>query len=155
MAKESAGIVLYRIREPDTEFFLVHPGGPFWKNKDAGGWSIPKGELSSGEELLAAAEREFFEETSHRLTGPFVPLGKIKTPGGKTIHAWATEGECDPEKVVSNSFEMEWPPRSGKMATFPEIDRAGWFALAQAEVKLHQGQAEFLHRLLALLKSAN
>ncbi|HEU5081048.1 MAG TPA: NUDIX domain-containing protein [Opitutaceae bacterium] len=152
MPKESAGIVLYRIREPDTEFFLVHPGGPFWKNKDAGGWSIPKGEISAAEEPLAAAQREFFEETAHRLPGPFVPLGQIRLAGGKIVHAWATEGECDPAKIVSNSFEIEWPPRSGKMAQFPEIDRAGWFTLHEAEVKLHRGQAEFLKRLMELMK---
>jgi predicted NUDIX family NTP pyrophosphohydrolase len=152
MPKESAGLLLYRIREPDMEVFLVHPGGPYWKNKDEGGWSIPKGELGGGEEPLAAAQREFLEETGHALTGPFVPLGTIRLAGGKQVHAWAAEGECDPAAIVSNTFKMEWPPRSGRFAEFPEVDRAGWFTLEVAAGKMHRGQEEFLARLGALLR---
>ena len=149
MPKTSAGILLYRFREAGLEVFLVHPGGPYWKNKDAGGWSIPKGEFIS-EDPLAAAQREFFEETAHRPIGPFVPLGEVRQAGGKIVQAWASEGECDPAKIVSNTFEMEWPPRSGKMAAFPEIDRADWFPLETAKNKLNQGQIEFLERLRML-----
>lgn len=151
MPKQSAGILLYRIHGAQTEVFLVHPGGPYWANKDIAGWSLPKGEFTESEEPLAAAEREFREETGHAVTGPFLPLGTIKQTGGKIVHAWAAEGECDPAQIVSNTFELEWPPKSGRRVTFPEIDRAGWFSLEDAAVKLHKGQVEFLTRLQALL----
>lgn len=150
MPKQSAGILLYRKQGQQTEVLLVHPGGPYWAKKDAGAWSIPKGELTEGEEPLAAAEREFREEIGQPVVGPFLPLGAIKQTGGKVVHGWATEGQCDPAQIVSNTFEMEWPPRSGKRATFPEIDCAGWFSLEDAAIKLHKGQAAFLERLQLL-----
>jgi len=152
MPKESAGILLYRMRGAQAEVFLVHPGGPYWAKKDIAGWSIPKGELAEGEEPLAGAEREFREETGHAVTGPFVPLGTIKQTGGKQVHAWAAEGECDPATVVSNTFELEWPPHSGQRVAFPEIDRAAWFSLDEAKVKLHKGQVELIERLQTLLQ---
>lgn len=152
MPKQSAGILLYRIGGTQLEVFLVHPGGPYWANKDVAAWSLPKGEFIEGEEPLAAAEREFREETGHAPTGPFLPLGTLKQAGGKIVHAWAAEGECDPAGIVSNTFELEWPPKSGRRVSFPEVDRAGWFSLEEAAVKLHKGQVEFLGRLRALLK---
>lgn len=151
MAKESAGLLLYRKHGGELEVFLVHPGGPFWAKKDEAAWSVPKGELASDEDPLLAAQREFREETGHSVTGPFIPLGSVKQSGGKTVHVWAVEGECDPALIVSNTFEMEWPPRSGKRATFPEVDRADWFTLTVAAKKLHKGQVEFLTRLEKLL----
>lgn len=153
MPKQSAGILLYRKGGTQTEVFLVHPGGPYWAKKDIAGWSIPKGEFAEGEEPLAAAQREFKEETGQELKGPFLPLGTIKQTGGKLVHAWAAEGECDPEKIVSNTFEIEWPPRSGKRATFPEVDRAAWYSTAEAAVKLHQGQVELLSRLEEMVRA--
>lgn len=140
------------MRGAQAEVFLVHPGGPYWAKKDIAGWSIPKGELAEGEEPLAGAEREFREETGHAVTGPFVPLGTIKQTGGKQVHAWAAEGECDPATVVSNTFELEWPPHSGQRVAFPEIDRAAWFSLDEAKVKLHKGQVELIERLQTLLQ---
>lgn len=151
MPKRSAGLVLYRKRGAFLEVFLVHPGGPFWAKKDAAGWSIPKGEAEEGEDLLTAAQREFHEETGLRVAGPFIPLGELKQSGGKVIHAWAVEGDCDPTAIVSNTFQMEWPPRSGKTATFPEVDRAAWFSLEDAMVKLHKGQVDLVMGLRALL----
>jgi predicted NUDIX family NTP pyrophosphohydrolase len=139
-AKLSAGLLMYRGAGANTEVLLVHPGGPFWAKKDAGTWSIPKGIPDPGEDLLAAARREFREETGFIAEGEFLPLGAFKQPGGKIVHAWAVEGDCDPSKLVSNSFEMEWPPRSGKRARFPEIDRAGWFRGTEALVKILAGQ---------------
>lgn len=147
MAKTSAGLLLYRRRGGAIEVFLVHPGGPFWAKKDLAAWSIPKGEIDEAEDALAAAQREFQEETGQPVSGPFVALGNVKQSGGKVVHVWAAEGECDPSRVVSNTFEMEWPPRSGKRATFPEVDRAEWFDLKAAVAKLHKSQAEFLTRL--------
>ena len=154
MPKQSGGILLYRRHSAKTEVFLVHPGGPYWANKDIAGWSIPKGELAEGEEPLAAAEREFKEETGNQLTGPLLPLGAIKQSGGKVVHAWAREGDCDPTTIVSSTFEIEWPPHSGKRVSFPEVDRAAWFSLDEAEVKLHKGQVEFLSRLEQQLRPA-
>ena len=147
MPKQSAGILLYRKRGESLEVFLVHPGGPFWAKKDLAAWSIPKGEFDGEEDPLAAALREFHEETGHNLLGPFVPLGSAKQAGGKVVHFWAAEGECDPAAIVSNTFEMEWPPRSGKRATFPEVDRSDWFTPEIAATKIHKGQLEFLERL--------
>ncbi len=153
MPKTSAGlIVVRRTRASWVEVLLVHPGGPFWKNKDAGAWSIPKGEVADGEEPLAAARREFAEEIGTPAgDGPFVPLPPVKQKGGKTILAWAVGGDLDAAAVVSNTFTMEWPPRSGKRLTFPEVDRAGWFNLETAHVKLNQAQAEWLQCLEVLV----
>ncbi|MGZ3543079.1 MAG: NUDIX domain-containing protein, partial [Vulcanimicrobiaceae bacterium] len=129
MAKISAGLLLYRWRDGDLEVLLVHPGGPFWAKKDRGAWSIPKGEADRGEDLLARARQEFHEETGCTAEGPFKPLVPVKQPG-KFIYAWAVEGTCDVTAVVSNTFQMEYPPRSGRFSTFPEVDRADWFDLA-------------------------
>lgn len=132
-------------------FFLVHPGGPFWKGKDAGAWSIPKGEYDQ-EEPLAAAIREFSEETGQVPEGAFIPLTPIKQKGGKEVRAWAVEGDFDPDKLVSNTFSMIWPPRSGKMQTFPEVDRGSWFLLPEAKEALNPAQHPFLDELLLKLK---
>ncbi|MGA2536226.1 MAG: NUDIX domain-containing protein [Terracidiphilus sp.] len=151
MPKMSAGIVLYRWRVGLLQVFLVHPGGPFWKNKDAGAWSIPKGEYSDGEGALPAARREFFEETGFALpAGEFNPLGEIRQPSGKVISAWAIEGDIAAEEVKSNLFSLEWPPKSGKIQEFPEVDRACWFDLDAAREKLIEGQRGFLDRLVRL-----
>jgi len=147
MAKISAGLVLYRRRAGGIEIFLVHPGGPFWAKKDAGAWSIPKGEAAPGEDLLARARTEFAEETGFVPAGEFRPLTAIRQAGGKTVHAWAVEGDCDAGAIRSNSFAMEWPPRSGQMREFPEVDRAGWFTLAAAREKIIAGQIGLLDEL--------
>lgn len=146
MSKVSAGLIMYRIRE-HLEVLLVHPGGPFWKNKDEGAWSIPKGEVAEDEELLAVALREFTEETALVPRPPYTPLTPIKQKSGKTVHAWAFEGDCDPGTIRSNTFSIEWPPRSGKTATFPEVDRADFFDLAEGRRKLNPSQAAFLDEL--------
>jgi predicted NUDIX family NTP pyrophosphohydrolase len=152
MAKRSAGLLLYRRRAEGIEVLLAHPGGPFWKSKDAGAWSIPKGEYAEGEDPLAAARREFIEETGLDLpAGEPVALGEIRQPGGKTVIAWAIEGDCDPSAIRSNTFTLEWPPRSGKRAEFPEVDRAAWFPLDQARVMILQGQLPLLERLAATI----
>ena len=148
MAKQSAGILLYRRRNDDLEVFLVHPGGPFWVNKDDHAWSVPKGEPLPDEDLLEAAKREFEEETGFTVNGSFLDLGTSKQPGGKYVHVWAIEGDCDPADVKSNPFSMEWPPKSGKTQSFPEIDRAAWFRHKTAKEKLHKGQVQFVDRLL-------
>ena len=147
MPKISAGLVLYRRRAGGIEIFLVHPGGPFWAKKDAGAWSIPKGEAAPGEDLLARARTEFAEETGFVPAGEFRPLTPIRQAGGKTVHAWAVEGEADSAAIRSNSFTIEWPPRSGQMREFPEVDRAGWFALAAAREKIIAGQIGLLNEL--------
>jgi predicted NUDIX family NTP pyrophosphohydrolase len=139
MPVQSAGILLFRFRDKHPEFFLVHPGGPFWKNKDAGAWSIPKGEFTD-EDPLQAAIREFHEETGTMLAGDFTPLSPVKQKSGKRVQAWAVEGDIDPEQVHSNSFEMEWPPHSGRKQLFPEIDRAGWFNFENAKQKILAAQ---------------
>jgi predicted NUDIX family NTP pyrophosphohydrolase len=149
--KQTAGILLYRIRNGDLEVFLVHPGGPFWMKKDDGAWSIPKGETEEGEDLLRAAKREFHEETGFSLDGNFIALTPLKQRGGKIVHAWAVEGDVDAESSKSNLFSMEWPPRSGRRAEFPEVDRAAWFTLEAAKGKILQGQAEFLEELRRLV----
>ncbi|BFU96452.1 MAG: conserved protein of unknown function [Nitrospira sp.] len=146
-SKTSAGILLYRRRTSGVEVFLAHPGGPFWARKDDGAWSLPKGEYDSEEDPLMAARREFTEETGLTLQGPFRTLGPLKQPGGKTIMAYAVEGDADAASIVSNTFTLEWPPRSGKLRRFPEIDRAGWFELEAAREKLLPGQRPFLDRL--------
>ena len=150
-AQVSAGLLLYRGSGSAAEVLLVHPGGPFWAKKDAGAWSIPKGLPDQGEDLLAAARREFHEETGFTVDGEFLPLGSVKQPGGKTVHAWAVKGDCDPSKLVSNLFEMDWPPRSGKRAQFPEIDRAQWFRGEDALSKILPGQKPLVLKLYALL----
>jgi predicted NUDIX family NTP pyrophosphohydrolase len=148
MAKKlSAGILLYRKRETGVEVLIVHPGGPFWAKKDDGVWSIPKGEYLEGEDALSAAKREFHEETGSALAGPCLELMPVKQPGGKIIRAWAVEGDLDAESIRSNSFSMEWPPKSGRVQHFPEIDQARWCGLTVARQKLLAGQRIFLEEL--------
>jgi predicted NUDIX family NTP pyrophosphohydrolase len=152
MAKLSAGMLLFRQASSGLEVFLVHPGGPFWAKKDLGAWSLPKGEYDRSEGPLRAAVREFEEETGFRLDADHaLPLGELKQPGGKVVTAWALEQDVDASLVRSNTFEMEWPPKSGKRQAFPEVDRAAWFPLAIAREKLLQGQVGFLTRLVELL----
>jgi predicted NUDIX family NTP pyrophosphohydrolase len=151
VARQSAGILAWRRAEGGPQVFLVHPGGPFWKNKDAAAWSIPKGEFEPGEEPLAAARREFEEETGQAVEGAFRALAPCLQPGGKTVHAWLVEADIDADHVTSNSFSMEWPPKSGKLASFPEIDRAGWFGLAVAREKILKGQRQLLDEAARLL----
>jgi len=151
MPKKSAGILPYRRRDGRLEVLLVHPGGPFWARKDDGAWSIAKGEHGDGEEPLAAALREFAEETGHVPRGPFVALPPVKQPGGKTIAAWIAEDDWDAADFVSNTFTLEWPRGSGRLATFPEVDRVGWFDLATAARKLLRGQLPFLDALARLV----
>jgi len=147
----SAGLLLYRIRHAAIEVLLVHPGGPYWKTKDDGAWSIPKGEFSPAEDPLVAARREFFEETGVAIEGDLRALTPIQQPGGKIVHAWAVEGDLDPTTIVSNTFEIEWPPRSGRLQSFPEIDRAAWFALPEATRKILRGQVPLLEELAQML----
>ena len=149
--RQSAGLLLYRRNGDGVEVLLGHPGGPFWRNKDLGSWSIPKGLIAEGEKPLAAARREFTEETGHRPRGKSLPLGEARQPGGKRVQAWAVEGDWDAASLKSNMFEMEWPPRSGRRHSFPELDRAEWFDLAEAQAKILKGQAIFLTRLLEKL----
>ena len=151
MAKRSAGILLYRRSKGALEVFLAHPGGPFWAKKDAGAWTIPKGEIGEGEDPLAAAKREFAEEIGLDLEGDFAKLEGVRQKGGKLVLAWAIEGECDPAALESNLFSMEWPPKSGKRAEFPEVDRAGWFGIDEARTKLLPSQLPLLDQLLANL----
>lgn len=151
MRKTSAGILLYKQGREGLQVFLVHPGGPFWKNKDAGAWSIPKGEFAEGEDPLKAAIREFFEETSQQVSGDFLELKPIKARSGKLIFAWALQGDIDPDKIVSNTFPLEWPPRSGKFIDVPEIDKGAWFLLNTALEKINASQATFLMELSAVL----
>ncbi|MFM9377384.1 NUDIX domain-containing protein [Gordonia sp. VNK21] len=155
MVAASAGLLLYRRGAGGLEVLLVHPGGPFWKNKDAGAWSLPKGELTAGEDPAAAARREFAEETGHRApAGPLRELGEIRQRGGKTVTGFAAEGDLDPETLRSNTFEMIWPPRSGRLAVFPECDRGQWFGLAEAAERINPAQAAFLDRLRAQVTDA-
>jgi len=151
VVKSSAGLLLYRIRHAAIEVLLVHPGGPYWKNKDEGAWSIPKGEFLTGEAPIVAARREFFEETGVAVEGEFYALKPLRQPGGKIVHAWAVEGDLDPATIVSNEFEIEWPPRSGRLQSFPEIDRGAWFALPVATRKIAPGQAPLLAELAQIL----
>lgn len=151
MAKRSAGLLLYRGRGSTLEVFLVHPGGPFWVKKDAGAWSIPKGEYAEGEDPLEAARREFQEETGSLPEGEPVPLTEIRQAGGKFVKAWAMEADLDASTIRSNTFTMEWPPKSGKQQEFPEIDRAGWFPLNSAREKILGAQAAFLDELISKL----
>jgi predicted NUDIX family NTP pyrophosphohydrolase len=151
MAARSAGTLVYRKRAEAIEVLLVHPGGPFWQKRDLGAWSIPKGEYADSEDAEAAARREFTEETGWTIAGEMMPLGDIRQKAGKTVTAFAAECDFDPATLASNSFEMEWPPRSGRAASFPEVDRAGWFPLADAREKIIDGQRPLLDRLEELL----
>jgi predicted NUDIX family NTP pyrophosphohydrolase len=151
MGRVSAGLLLFRRTPAGVELLLVHPGGPLWAKKDLGAWSIPKGEVEEGEELLAAARREFAEELGFAPSGEFLSLGSIKQKGGKTVHAWAVEGDCDPGTCRSNTFKMRWPPRSQNWVEFPEVDRAAFFSLAVAREKINAGQAPLLDQLERLL----
>jgi predicted NUDIX family NTP pyrophosphohydrolase len=151
MPPVSAGLLLFR-RRPGLELFLAHPGGPFWKNRDMGAWTIPKGQIEPGEEPLAAACREFEEETGIRPTGPFLSLGSIRQKAGKVIHAWAWEGDADPDCIRSNTVKMEYPRASGRWLTVPEVDCCGWFSPLEARTKLNPAQAELVERLAAVLK---
>ena len=153
MARQSAGILLYRLKKHEPEVFLVHPGGPFWGKKDAGVWSIPKGEMEEGEDPLKVAFREFEEETGQALEGDFTPLKPIKQKSGKIVYAWAGEGNVDENNIVSNTFEIEWPPKSGNMKSFPEVDKAGWFNFKEAKERINPGQVPLLDELTVLLGS--
>jgi len=151
MAKKSAGLLMYRIRKRLLEVFLVHPGGPFWVKKDLGSWSIPKGEYTADENPLDAARREFREETGFDADGEFISLRPVRQTGGKEITAWAFEGDLDSAAVRSNTFSMEWPPKSGKRVEFPEIDRAAWFSLEIARAKILKAQIALLDELFTIL----
>jgi predicted NUDIX family NTP pyrophosphohydrolase len=154
MAKVSAGLMMYRVRAGQVEVLLVHPGGPLWAKKDLGAWSVPKGEVGPGEDALLTAQREFEEETGIRPQGEFMPLGTVKQKSGKTVCAWAFRGDCDPRSIKSNTFAMEWPPRSGKQQEFPEVDRAEFFAIAEAKLRINQGQMGLLIELERKLGNA-
>ena len=150
-ANVSAGLLLFRRTGGGFQVLLAHPGGPFWADKDAGAWTIPKGLAADGEELLAAARREFAEETGLRPAGPFLPLGEVRQKAGKVVHAWACEGDADPGTLTSNTTAVEWPRGSGKRVEVPEVDRYGWFGPAAAREKLNPAQAGFVDRLEAAL----
>jgi predicted NUDIX family NTP pyrophosphohydrolase len=150
---QSAGVLMFRRRNASPEVLLVHPGGPFWQRKDDGAWSIPKGEFLDGEAADAAARREFAEETGSALPGELLPLTPVKQPSGKVVHPFAIEGDLDPASIRSNTFALEWPPRSGIMREFPEVDRAGWFTVADARRKLIAGQRPILDELESVLKA--
>jgi predicted NUDIX family NTP pyrophosphohydrolase len=151
MAKKSAGLLMYRVQAGTLEVLLVHLGGPFWAKKDAGAWFLPKGEIDPGEDELLAAKREFTEETGLDPREPLLALGNVKHKSGKTVTAWAFEGDCDPSTLKSNTFTMEWPPRSGKQREFPEIDRAAFFTVVAAREKMHPAEFELVARLDTLL----
>jgi len=153
MSKKSAGLLLFREISGHIEVLLVHPGGPFWTKKDEGAWSIPKGELEDDEEPLAAAKREFAEETGLKLPdGEVIPLEPLRQPSGKLVYAWAMKHDFDPAGLKSNTFSMEWPPKSGQYKEFPEIDRAEWFSIKEASLKILKGQAPFIDQLRQKLK---
>ena len=147
MTKRSAGLLMYRITRDQIEVFLVHPGGPLWSKKDSGAWTIPKGEYGEDEEPLDAAVREFNEETGFSSSGPMHPLGQVRQKNGKLVTAWAFAGDCDPSALRSNTFTLEWPPRSGRRQEFPEVDRGAWFSLDAARQKINPGQRPLLDRL--------
>ena len=151
MPKESAGLLIYRKRGGVLEVLLVHPGGPFWRNKDAGAWSIPKGEIDAGEDPAASARREVAEETGLVVDAPLLELTSIRQKGHKVVHAWAAELDCDASAIRSNTFSMMWPPRSGKMQDFPEVDRAAWFGLDEARVKINAAQVALIDELATKL----
>jgi predicted NUDIX family NTP pyrophosphohydrolase len=148
LPKHSAGILLYRIKNKRPEVFLGHPGGPFYKNKDDGAWTIPKGEFEADEEPLAAAKREFKEETGKEIHGKFIPLQPVKYKSGKAVNAWAVEGNIDATGIVSNLFQLEWPPKSGKYIDVPEIDRAEWFSIETAKQKILPALTPLLNELV-------
>jgi predicted NUDIX family NTP pyrophosphohydrolase len=154
MPATSAGLLVYHGTAEDVEVFLVHPGGPYWARKDLGAWSIPKGEIGDDEDPQVAARREFEEETGSAVDGPMIALGEIRQSSGKRVHAWAMHGELDATQIRSNSFEIEWPPRSGRICAFPEVDRAAWFAIDEARRRILPSQSPFLDRLLAALEGA-
>ena len=147
MSKKSAGLLLFRDVSGTVEVLLVHPGGPFWAKKDEAAWSIPKGEFSDDEDPFHAARREFEEEMAEAVTGDFVALQPRRQAGGKVVHAWAVKSDFDPARLRSNTFSIEWPPRSGRQQVFPEIDRAAWFPLDAARAKISKGQVAFLDEL--------
>jgi predicted NUDIX family NTP pyrophosphohydrolase len=151
MARKSAGLIMFRYKGGVLELFMVHPGGPFWAKKDPGSWSIPKGEYSDQEDPLEAAKREFFEETGFEAKGEFKELTMIRQPSGKRIRAWSFQGDGDASAIRSNTFAMEWPPKSGKQAEFPEVDRAGWFSVDICRQKILKGQVGFIDELCAQL----
>jgi predicted NUDIX family NTP pyrophosphohydrolase len=150
--KESAGLMMFRRVSGDIQVLLGHPGGPFWKRRDHGAWSIPKGLIETGEPPLLAVRREFGEEIGYQPPGDAIPLGDAKQPGGKLVHVWAVEGDWDPAQLLSNTFVMEWPPRSGHRQSFPEIDRAVWFGVGEARLRILKGQAVFIDRLVQKLR---
>jgi predicted NUDIX family NTP pyrophosphohydrolase len=152
VAKQSAGLLMYRRSNGELEVFLVHPGGPFWAKKDMGAWSICKGEYAEGELPLEAAKREFQEETGFAAQGNFLELGMVQQAGGKVVYAWAFEGDCDPSKLISNTCEVEWPPRSGRKIEIPEVDRGDWFSIVEARERILKSQAPFLDRLSQMLE---
>lgn len=152
MGKQSAGILLYRSKNKHLEFFLVHPGGPFWQKKDVGAWTIPKGEFTDKEKALEAAKREFEEETGVALSGDFVELPPVKQKAGKLIYAWAVEGDIDASSISSNSFSLEWPPKSGRWKEFPEVDKAEWFKEDEAKEKINPAQTSLIDELLQKLR---
>jgi len=151
MTQRSAGILLYRQQDQNLHVLLVHPGGPFWMDKDIGAWSIPKGLYAASENPLHAAKREFQEETGFAVDGDFLDLGELKQPSGKVIHTWALTADIDVSKLASNTIELEWPPHSGQTQEFPEVDKGVWFDMAEARKKIIPGQLEFLDRLIAAL----
>jgi predicted NUDIX family NTP pyrophosphohydrolase len=153
MPKHSAGLLMYRKRAGVLEVFLVHPGGPFFAKKDDEVWGIPKGEIEKGEDARAAARREFEEETGFKAEGEFLPLMPVTQKGGKIVQAWAMEGDCDPKKMKSNTFTMEWPPRSGRHQEFPEVDQSGWFAINEAKQKINPAQISFFEELQRVIGS--
>jgi predicted NUDIX family NTP pyrophosphohydrolase len=155
LGKQSAGLLLYRRKGGGIEVLLGHPGGPLWRSKDLASWSIPKGLIAAGENPLTAAKREFTEETGHSPRGEPVPLSEAKQPGGKIVHVWAVEDDWDPEELHSNMFELEWPTKSGRRQSFPELDSADWFGIAEARQSILKGQAIFLDRLPARLAQRN
>ncbi|HEY3401770.1 MAG TPA: NUDIX domain-containing protein [Ohtaekwangia sp.] len=152
MTKKTAGVLVYRIRNREPEFLLAHPGGPFWAKKDLEAWSIPKGEFDDTEDPLSAAKREFEEEMGSAVTGQFVPLKPLKSSSGKIIYAYAVESEFDVSTVTSNTFPLEWPPKSGKIQHFPEVDRAAWFPMREAAEKINTSQAPFLQEVKEMLE---
>jgi predicted NUDIX family NTP pyrophosphohydrolase len=153
MPKVSAGLLIYRKQSGVLEFFLVHPGGPFFAKKETGVWGIPKGEIDEGEDALAAAQREFEEETGFKAEGPFMSLTPVMQKGGKIVHAWALKGDYNPEKMKSNTFTMEWPPHSCRQQEFPEVDRAGWFTINEAKQAVNPAQIGFLEELQQMIQS--
>ena len=150
--KRSAGLLLYRPSPAGIEVLLVHLGGPFWAGKDDGAWTIPKGEIEDGEDPLAAAKRELAEETGFQVDGEAIPLDPVRQPSGKVIHAWVVRADVDPAKLESNTFSIEWPPKSGRYRDFPEVDRAAWFPIPDAEQKILKGQTPFLAQLAKVVR---